>query len=102
MGALARDAELVGDLSLGTTPGEQLSGTQPSGLKGSTLILGTGGRVVGIAGGSHNNCLPSTQPTKLKIDATVYLSFADEGDTLLRPLPVASPAVGVTSTLKTQ
>jgi hypothetical protein len=38
MGALARDAELVGDLGLGAALGEQLGRLQPSGLKGGTLL----------------------------------------------------------------
>jgi hypothetical protein len=64
MGALARDAEFLGDLGLGAALGEQLGRLEPSGLKGGALILGTGRRVVGITGPSHTTSQPSTQPTK--------------------------------------
>ena len=45
--ALARDAELVGDLGLGVALGEQLGRLEPSGLKGGTLLGRSGRRVVG-------------------------------------------------------
>ena len=71
MGALAGHAELVGDLGLGATLGEQLGRLEPSGRK-SGMLLGR----AGAAGSWHRRTLtqqeppPSPQPTKLK-----YLSF---------------------------
>jgi hypothetical protein len=41
-------------------------------------------------------------PVTLTCEIHTILSFTDEGDTPSRPLPVASPCAGVTSTLKTQ
>jgi hypothetical protein len=52
--ALAGDAELVGDLGLGTALGEQLGRLQPSGLAGGALLLRLGRREMGIAGPSHS------------------------------------------------
>jgi hypothetical protein len=57
--ALARDAELVGDLGLGATLGEQLGRLEPSSLKGGTLL----GRV-GAAGGRHRRTLVHHQPSR--------------------------------------
>ena len=62
MGALAGDAELVGDLGLGVGLGEQLGCLEPSGLQGGTLL----GRI-GAAGGWHRRTLthhhPAVNPT---------------------------------------
>jgi hypothetical protein len=60
--ALAGDAELVGDLGLGTALGEQLGRLQSSGLAGGALLLGLGRREVGIAGPSHS-INPAVNPT---------------------------------------
>jgi hypothetical protein len=58
VGALAGDAQLVGDLGLGAALGEQLGGLQPAGLKGGTLL----GRV-GAAGSRHRRTLTQHQPS---------------------------------------
>jgi hypothetical protein len=46
----------------------------------------------------------TTPPTSChpKMKESNILNFTDEGDTPSGPLPVALPAAGVTSTLKTQ
>jgi hypothetical protein len=62
MGALAGHPELVGNLGLGAAGSEQLGRTEPSCLAGGALILGTGRRVVGIAGPSHASS-PAVNPT---------------------------------------
>jgi hypothetical protein len=55
MCALARDAELVGDLGLGATLGEQLGRLEPSCLKGGTLFSWAGAR--------HRRTSHTTHPT---------------------------------------
>ena len=59
MGALARDAELAGDLGLGAALGEQLGRLEASSLKGGTLFGWTG-----AAGGRHRRTLTQHQPSR--------------------------------------
>ena len=59
MGALAGHAELAGDLGLGAALGEQLGGTQASGLQGGTLL----GRE-GAADGGHRQTFAHHQPSR--------------------------------------
>jgi hypothetical protein len=55
---MARDAEFMGDLSLGATLGEQLGRLEPSCLKGGTLFSWAG-----AAGARHRRTSHTTHPT---------------------------------------
>jgi hypothetical protein len=61
------DLELAGDLGLGTTLGEQLGSTQPSGFTGSALL----GRAR-AAGGRHRRTPHSTDPAVDPTHETQY------------------------------
>jgi hypothetical protein len=90
MGALARDAELVGDLGLSAALGEQLGRLQPSGLKGGTLL----GRVR-AAGRRHRRTSHATSPAvnpthETQIDVVLFQLAGYGGSTV----PLASLMTG--------
>jgi hypothetical protein len=63
-GALARDVQLAGDLSLGTTLGEQLGGPFPTGLAGGPLLGGPrSGLLLAAVGGHGRGCSHTSRPT---------------------------------------
>jgi hypothetical protein len=75
MGALAGDAQLLGDVGLGVALGEQLGRLEPSALKGGPLL----GRA-GAAGGRHRRTLtqhpPSRQPNPRNSKISALLAFS--------------------------